>query len=166
MLFVSMLAVAAASPTASAAVKIFHPPYSEQKVVYEFFLDDPRKMGAALSWIRALFNPLLDEPYNQAPEFMDVIVVIHGTEIVTTVKHNYVKYKNSVERMKYYASLGVKFHVCTMAAADYGYKPDDFQDFISLVPSAMTELAHWQQQGYSLIVPKVLEKTFTIDEIR
>ena len=31
---------------------------------------------------------------------------------------------------------------------------------------AMTELVHWQQQGYSLITPTVLEKKHAIEEIR
>jgi len=146
--------------------KVVHPPYQEQKVVFDFFFDDPRKMSSALFWLRSLINPLMAEPYNQAPEFMDIVVVIHGTEIVTTVKHNYDKYKDTVERMKYYASLGVRFRVCTMAAEDYGYETKDFHDFIELAPSAMTELAHWQQQGHALIVPQILDKKFTIDEIR
>ena len=42
----------------------------------------------------------------------------------------------------------------------------DFYDFIEVVPSAITELSHWQQQGYSLITPTVLEKKYTIEEIR
>ena len=141
-------------------------PYSEPKVVFDFFLEDPRHINSALFWIRALMNPLLEDPYNYAPEFMDIVVVIHGTEIVTTVKHNYEKYRNAVQRMRYYAELGVKFRVCGLAAHDYGYQTKDFQDFIELVPSAITELAHWQMKGYALIMPQVREKRFSIEEIR
>ncbi len=141
-------------------------PYTEPKVVFDFFLEDPRHINSALFWIRALMNPLMEDPYNYAPEFMDIIVVIHGTEIATTVKHNYEKYRNAVERMRYYAELGVKFKVCGLAAHDYGYQTKDFQDFIELVPSAITELAHWQMKGYGLIMPQVREKRFSIEEIR
>lgn len=151
---------------ATADAKLVQTPYQEQKVVFDFYFDDPRKIDSALYWVRALLNPLLDEPYNYAPEFLDIVVVIHGTEIVTTVKHNYAKYKDAVERMKYYASLGVKFRVCGLAAHDYGYSAKDFQDFIELAPSAITELAHWQQQGHSLIAPLVMDKKFSIEEIR
>ena len=49
----------------------------------------------------------MDEPYNQAPEWMQTVVIIHGTE-----------------------------------------------------------LAHWQQQGYALVTPSVLEKKYTVEEIR
>ncbi len=146
--------------------RVVYPPYGEQKVVFDFFFDAPVKIGPALYWLRALVNPLLEEPYNQAPELMDVVVIIHGTEIVSTVKHNYAKYKDAVDRMKYYAELGVKFRVCALASHDYGYTAADFHDFIEVTPSALTELAHWQQQGYSLIVPQVTDKKYTVDEIR
>ena len=141
-------------------------PYAEPKVVYDFYFDEPAKINSALYWIRSLMNPLGDEPYNYAPEFMEIVVVIHGTEIVTVAKNNYEKYRDAVERMRYYASLGVNFRVCGLAAADYGYLDKDFYEFIEVAPSAITELSHWQQQGYSLITPVVMEKKYAIEDIR
>ena len=141
-------------------------PYSEQNVVYDFYLDEPAKINSALYWIRSLMNPLMEDPYNLAPEFMNIKVVIHGTEIVAVARKNYDKYKDAVERMRYYASLGVEFKVCGIAAHDYGYTVADFQEFIEIVPSAINELAHWQLEGYALITPTVMEKKFTIEEIR
>ena len=141
-------------------------PYTEPKVVYDFYFDDPEKINSALYWIRSLMNPLLDAPYDMAPEFMDIKVVIHGTEIVTVARKNYEKYRDAVERMRYYASLGVEFKVCGLAAHDFGYKTDDFHEFIEVVPSAINELAHWQLEGYALITPTVMEKKYTIEEIR
>lgn len=147
--------------------KAVFPEYpDEQKTVFDFFLDEPQKINSALYWIRSYMNPLLDEPYNMAPEFMDIIVLIHGTEIVVTAKHNYEKYKDAVERMKYYHSLGVKFRVCNLAASDYGYTAKDFYDFVEITPSAMIEISNLQQQGYGLITPQVLEKKLSIEEIR
>jgi intracellular sulfur oxidation DsrE/DsrF family protein len=143
-----------------------NPDYEPPRVVYDFYLDHPAKINAALDWLRSLINPLTEPPYSMAPEFMDIKVVIHGTEIVTVAKKNYDKYKRAVERMRYYHQLGVEFKVCSLAAEDYGYAVDDFQDFIDVVPSAFTELVHWQQQGYALIVPKVYERTQSIDAIR
>ncbi len=153
---------AAAAP----AGKVVHPPYGEPRVVFEFYFDDPRHIDSALYWLRAYMNPLMEPPYDLAPEFMEIVVVIHGTEIVTLARHNREKYRSAVERMRYYAQLGVKFRVCGLAAEDYGYRPEDFHDFVEVVPSAITELGHWQQQGYALIVPRVLEKKFSVEEIR
>jgi intracellular sulfur oxidation DsrE/DsrF family protein len=141
-------------------------PYSEQKVVFDFYFDEPAKINSALYWIRSLMNPLMDAPYNMAPEFLELKVIIHGTEIVTVAKKNYDKYQDAVERMRYYAELGVEFRVCGLAAHDYGYTKADFYDFIKVTPSAITELAHWQLQGYALITPAVMEKKFSIEEIR
>ena len=146
--------------------RVIWPEYASPKVVYEFYLDRPEKLSAALYWIRSLVNPLMEEPYGMAPELMDIKVVIHGTEIVTLVRKNYERYRDDVERMRYYASLGVSFRVCGLAAAEFGYTPGDFQDFVEIVPSAFTELAHWQQQGYALITPRVYIREQSMEEIR
>ncbi len=142
------------------------PPYESPKAVYEFYLDHPQKIDAALYWVRALVNPLSEPPYSFAPEMMEIKVVLHGTEIVTVAEKNYKQYKNAVDRMRYYAQLGVEFKVCALAAEDYGYDVDDFQDFIDVVPSAFTELVHWQMQGYALITPRVFERTQRLEDIR
>jgi intracellular sulfur oxidation DsrE/DsrF family protein len=141
-------------------------PYTAQNVLFDFYFDRPEKINAALYWVRSLMNPLMDSPYDFAPEDLHLIVLIHGTEIVTVAKKNYTKYKDAVERMRYYAELGVEFRVCGLAADDYGYNLEDFQDFIRLTPSAMTEIAHWQLQGYAIVTPRIMEKTLSIEEIR
>jgi len=146
--------------------KFIQTPYKSPKVVYDFYFDEPQKISSALYWIRSLMNPLMDSPYDYAPEFMDIVVIIHGTEIVTVVKHNYKKYHEIVERIKYYHLLGVKFKVCSLASNDYGYSESDYFDFVELVPSAIPELAHWQAEGYSLITPNIMSKKYTIEEIR
>jgi len=148
------------------SARYIEPAYNEPKVVYDFYLDDPAKMGTALYWLRSLINPLTESPYDYAPELMQIKVVIHGTEIVTVAKKNYTKYREVVERMRYYASLGVEFKVCNLAATDYAYQVKDFYEFIDVVPSAFTELVHWQQQGFALITPKVYLRTQSINEIR
>lgn len=149
-----------------AAGKWVATPYAPAKAVFELYLDDPQKIGSALYWVRSLMNPLLESPYNYSPEDSSIIVVIHGTEIVTVAKKNEAKYREVVDRMRYYAGLGVSFRVCGQAAEDYGYAVKDFQDFVEVVPNAITELAHWQQQGYALIVPQVLDKKIDIESIR
>lgn len=141
-------------------------PYTEQKVMFDFYFDEPGKIKSALYWIRSLMRPLMEDPYGIAPDDLSIKVIIHGTEIVTLARHNYKKYKDAVERMRYYAEFGVEFKVCGLAMKDYGYRLQDFHEFVEVVPSAITEIAHWQQQGYSVIAPRVMEKRFSIEEIR
>ena len=161
-----MVPVSAGETEAGAGAEVIYPEYDSPKVVYDFYFDDPAKIDSALYWIRALVNPLMDAPYDQSLDFMEIKVVIHGTEIVALAKTNYEKYRNAVERMRYYAEFGVEFRVCGLAAEDYGYRPQDFQGFVKVVPSALTDLAHWQQKGYALIRPIVVEKKYSIEEIR
>jgi intracellular sulfur oxidation DsrE/DsrF family protein len=154
-------------PTASCyAGSVVQTPYTPQKVVYEFYFNEPSDINNALFWIRSLVNPLSESPYDLMPEDLDIKVVVHGTEIVTLAKKNYAKYKTAVDRMRYYSSVGVEFKVCALASRDFGYKAKDYQDFVQVVPSAFNELTHWQMQGYALIRPVVLEKKYSRDEIR
>ncbi len=151
---------------ASSAEFVVTPYADNQKVVFDFFFDHPQKINSALYWLKGLIEPLLDEPYNLAPDDIDIKVVIHGTEIVTLAKHNYTQYQKAVQRMQYYAQLGVEFRVCSITARSYDYVLSDLQDFVQLVPSGVAELVHWQSQGYVLITPNIQEKRFSISEIR
>lgn len=160
-----LLALLISLPASSAGTWV-QTPYKPAKVVFEFYLDDPAKMGSALYWLRSLMNPLLDSPYGYSPDELSLKVVIHGTEIVTVAKKNEGKYQEVVDRMRYYADLGVEFKVCGQAAEDFGYSVKDFQDFIQVVPNAIVELAHWQQEGYALITPHIYEKRFPVEQIR
>ena len=160
-----LLALLLALPVYGAGTQV-QTPYKPAKVVFEFYLDDPAKMGSALYWLRSLMNPLQGEPYGYTPEELSIKVVIHGTEIVTVARHNEEKYQEFVDRMRYYAGLGVEFKVCGQAAEDFGYSVKDFQDFIHVVPNAITELSHWQQEGYALITPHIYEKRFAVEELR
>lgn len=141
-------------------------PYRNPKALFDIYLDHPAKMGAALYWLRSFMNPLTEAPYSFFPEDMSVVVVLHGTELVTVAKKNEAKYEELVQRMRYYAQQGVKFKVCGLALQDYGYTRADMQPFVEVTPSAMTELVHWQNQGYGLITPVVTDKKLSIDEIR
>ena len=164
--FTLVLLLVCAAFKVEAEAEFVQTPYGEQKVVFDFYFDEPAKINIALYWIRSFMNPLVDAPYEMSPDFMEIKVIIHGTEIVTVAKHNYEKYRDAVERMRYYADLGVEFRVCGLAAQDFDYSADDFHDFIKVTPSAITELAHWQAQGYSLITPYVMDKKYSTEEIR
>ena len=153
-------------PVANADAEVVMTPYEEQKAVFEFYFDHPEKMASGLYWILGMFHTLNEPPYNIAPDFLDIKVVMHGTEIVTLAKKNYEKYQDIVERARYYTEFGVQFRVCAISALEYGYQPEDFQDFVKIVPNAVTELVHWQSRGYALVIPQVLEKQNTIDELR
>lgn len=162
LLFVGMLH----GTPAAAQATVVQTPYKIPKALVEVYLDDPAKLGSALNWLRGLINPLTVAPYGMIPEDMHIIVLMHGTEIVTLARKNEERYREVVQRMRYYADMGVKFKVCGLAMKDYDYQPADLHDFVEVTPSAIPELMHWQNQGYALIPATVLDKKFSIDQIR
>jgi hypothetical protein len=36
-------------------------------LLFDFYFDEPERINSALYWIRSQMNPLMDDPYNQAP---------------------------------------------------------------------------------------------------
>ena len=151
---------------ALAQAKLVQTAYQNPKALLDVFLDDPAKLGSALYWLRSLVNPLTEAPYSLFSEDMSIIVLMHGTEIVTLARKNQPRYEELVQRMRYYADMGVKFKVCGLALQDYQYSAADMQDFVEIVPSAITDLVHWQNRGYAVITPQMPEKKFSIDSIR
>jgi len=161
-----ILLMGLAHAPAMAQAKFVQTPYQNPKALVDVFLDDPAKLGSALYWVRSLVNPLTEAPYSMFAEDMRIIVLLHGTEIVTLARKNEARYAELVQRMRYYADMGVKFKVCGLAMQDYQYTAADMHDFVEVAPSAITELMHWQNQGYALITPQVNEKKFAIENIR
>ena len=151
---------------AFAQARFVQTPYQNPKAMVDIYLDDPQKLGSALYWLRSLVNPLTEEPYSMFQEDMSIIVLMHGTEIVTLARKNEARYEEVVQRMRYYANLGIKFKVCGLALKDYQYSANDLQNFVEVTPSAITELVHWQNRGYALITATVNEKKFSIESIR
>lgn len=49
------------SPVQAAGIWVATP-YAPARVVFEFYLDHPQKIGSALYWVRSLMNPLLESP--------------------------------------------------------------------------------------------------------
>lgn len=160
------LAFALPPQAAHAQAKVVQTPYKNPKALFDIYLDHPAKLGAALYWLRSFVNPLTEAPYSFFNEDMSVIVLLHGTELVTLAKKNEPKYEEVVQRMRYYAGLGVKFKVCGLALQDFGYTAADMQPFVEVTPSAITELVHWQNQGYALVTPTVVDKKLSVEEIR
>lgn len=156
----------AVSTPLHAQAKVVQTPYQNPRALFDIYLDHPDKMGAALYWLRSFVNPLTEAPYSLFAEDMSVIVVLHGTELVTLARKNEARYEEVVQRMRYYAQQGVKFKVCGLALKDFGYTPADLQPFVEVTPSAMTELVHWQNRGYGLITPLVTDKKLSVESIR
>ncbi len=157
------LGLACIAPAQAGATRV-NTPYDSPKVVFDMYLDDPAKLNSALSWLRSMSSALSKSPYQFDPT--TIKIVVHGAEIVTLVKKNEDKYPVAVEKMKQLADQGVEFKVCAYTSDIYGYRDEEFHDFVEIVPSAIAEVAYWQSKGYALIVPQVAESRRSIEEIR
>jgi len=164
---ISMLLLLFAVDAVADQARYVETPYSgKQKVLVDMYYNEPADINNALYWLRTYVNTMTDSPYDVSTFDMDIKVLMHGAELVTLAKKNYKKYKAAVDRMRYYADLGVEFRICGLAMGEFGYRPQDLQDFVRITPSAMTEIVHWQLQGYALLRPIILEKKYSIEEIR
>jgi uncharacterized protein len=152
-----------AGPALAGATRV-NTPYEPPKVVFDMYLDDPAKLNNALGWLRSMASALSKPPYQFDPS--TIKIVIHGAEIVTLVKKNEERYPVVVERMQQLADQGVEFKVCAYTIDIYGYRDEDFYDFVEIVPSAMAEVAYWQSKGYALLMPQVAESRRSIEELR
>jgi intracellular sulfur oxidation DsrE/DsrF family protein len=120
------------------------------KVVFDFNFKDPAGVQRALYPVSFTiktvqeYGPVSFEPY-------DIIVVSHGSEVVAFARQNYKQYKEIVDHAARLAELGVKFQVCSVAAAALGFGPDDFHGFVQVVPTGAYALMYHQNQGYALI---------------
>ena len=109
-------------------------------------------------------SALSKPPYQFDPT--TIKIVIHGAEIVTLVKKNEDQYPVVVEKMQQLANQGVEFKVCAYTTDIYGYRDEEFYDFVEIVPSAIAEVAYWQSKGYALVMPQVAESRRTIEQMR
>jgi len=143
----------------------YEPPF---RAVVEFYFDEPEKIRPALEWVSNIIRVLSEEPYSFIPgEEIEIVVVIHGTEITTLARKNRERYRDIWERMEGMTMYGVRFKVCSIAAEKiYDYSPDELAPFVELVPSAIPELLHWQQKGYALLIPRIPERKGSVEEIR
>lgn len=95
---VVLLSASLASAPAQAQARFVQTPYQNPKALVDIYLDDPQKLGSALYWLRALVNPLTEAPYSMFPEDMSIVVLMHGTEIVTLARKNEERYQEVVRK--------------------------------------------------------------------
>jgi uncharacterized protein len=119
------------------------------KMVWDFNFTDPKAVGIVFNNVGALIRAT-DEFGPHEIEPLKIVIVSHGPEIVVWAKKNYTKYKDIVDRAASLSKQGVRFEVCNNAAKAQGFKPEDLQGFVSVIPAGPYALAYWQAKGYAL----------------
>lgn len=122
------------------------------KVVWDFNFADPKSVGFVFNNLAALIKATEDYgPHDFHP--IKVVIVSHGPEVVLWAKQNYAKYKDIVDRAASFAQQGVKFEVCRNDAAALGFKPEDLDGFVTVIPAGPYALTYWQNKGYAVMEP-------------
>lgn len=120
------------------------------KVVWDFNFQDPKSVGMVFNNVAALLKATAKYgPHEIDP--IKVVIVSHGPEVVLWAKKNYSKYKDIVDRAASFAQQGVRFEVCKNDAAALGFKPEDLDGFVTVVPAGPYALTYWQNKGYAYI---------------
>ncbi|MHB1331525.1 MAG: DsrE family protein [Sulfuriferula sp.] len=120
------------------------------KVVWDFNFQDPKSVGFVFNNVAALLKATQDYgPHEIDP--IKVVIVSHGPEVVLWAKKNYSKYKDIVDRAASFAQQGVRFEVCKNDAAALGFKPEDLDGFVTVIPAGPYALTYWQNKGYAYI---------------
>ena len=135
--------------------------YEAQKVLYDWNYAEPIDGIRALGFIRNHLKAM--EEYGDR-KGSKVVLVAHGNELHAFSRLNRKAYPEAYEELKKMADAGVEIHVCANAARGRGYKPEDFYDFVTVVPAAVIDIAKYQNQGYSYMYPQLVSK-MTRDDI-
>jgi len=120
------------------------------KSVWDFNFQDPKTVGFVFNNVAALLKATEEYgPHELDP--IKVVIVSHGPEVVLWAKKNYSKYKDIVDRAASLAKQGVRFEICKNDAAALGFKAEDLDGFVTVIPAGPYALTYWQNKGYALI---------------
>ena len=81
------------------------------------------------------------------------VVVTHGRELRAFAKENYEKYQGIMQKMAELKKEGVEFHMCNNAMHAAGFKAEDMNGLVTIVPAGFPEIAYYESQGYAYINP-------------
>ena len=138
----------------------------ELKIAFDFNFNDPQGIERALYPVSFILKTI--QEYGPATFEPNIVVVLHGSEVVALARQNYQRYQAIVDRASRLADLGVKFEICVVAASALGFQPEDFHGFVDIVPLGTYALAYHASKGYAVIpgaatVPAPLINTHNSD---
>ncbi len=92
-----------------------------------------------------------------------LVVIIEGPAIAVFAKKNYLDHQGIVDNWAELADAGVQIEYCGNSVHGFGFKPSDMDGLSKSNPAvvnigAFPSIAHYEQQGYGLIMPAQLEK--------
>ncbi len=136
--------------------------YGSQKVLYDWNYPTPESGLRALGFVRNHIKAL--EEFGDR-EASDIVIVAHGNDLHAFSRLNRQAFPDAYDALKQLVDKGVKIRVCRNAARSRGYAPEDFYDFVTVVPAAVIDIAKWQNEGYSYMYPELFPRMTREDVI-
>ena len=115
-------------------------------VVFEFSGDEEAVLDSALPALR-LDIDRLRERFPQVP----IEVVSHGLELLSLTQENAFFYPQAHRAARALHTAGIPVTVCGAYADDFDLGPEDFPDYVSVVPSAPAHRDNLQALDYVVI---------------
>jgi len=121
--------------------------YSPAKVIYDLTSPDPKRLASILDRASMLQNLYQNDSFESS-----IVLVIHGDTIPLFGSKGKAVQPELMQRARS-LSMGdiIEFRVCRASAALQGFKKDDLQDFVAMVPMADAEIIKLQQEGYAYL---------------
>ena len=121
--------------------------YEPAKVVYDVSSSDPKALSHILDRASMLQNVYQNDSFEAS-----IIFVIHEGAIPLFGNADKNQHSELMRRARS-LSMGeiIQFRVCKASASMQGYKKEDLQDFISMVPMADAEIVQLQHEGYAYL---------------
>jgi len=116
--------------------------YKPQKVVYDVNTETIEGLDSVISRASYLSTITGADPFDQS-----IVLVSHGPEIVFFATKNREKYNNLMQRAQSLVdSEVITIRMCKLAAESFGYKPEDINDFVEMIPMGDAEIIRLQNE--------------------
>ena len=142
-LLVILLGIASViSSNICAAASVSETEYKPQKVVYDVNTETIEGLDSVISRASYLSTITGADPFDQS-----IVLVSHGPEIAFFATKNREKYKNLMQRAQSLVdSEVITIRMCRVAAESFGYKPEDINDFVEMIPMGDAEIIRLQNE--------------------
>ncbi len=118
--------------------------YKPLKVVYDVTTGDPEVLAHVLDRVSYLSKITGADPFDQS-----IVLVLHGASPALFAIEHYDRYQ-ALQRRAQSLTVGnlVTIRMCKLAAEGLGYRPEDIQGFVEMVPMGDAEIVRLQYEEH------------------
>ena len=130
------------APLSFAGASVSETEYKPQKVVYDVSTETIEGLDSVISRASYLSTITGADPFDQS-----IVLVSHGPEIAFFATRNRDKYRDLMQRVQSLVdSEVITIRMCKVAAESFGYKPEDINDFVEMIPMGDAEIIRLQNE--------------------